>query len=42
MPKHAIWRKLGGSMGAVPSIKVLLVDDHHLFREGLRTVLASA
>ena len=29
-------------MGAVPSIKVLLVDDHHLFREGLRTVLASA
>ena len=28
-------------MGVVPSIKVLLVDDHHLFREGLRAVLAS-
>ena len=28
-------------MGAAPSIKVVLVDDHHLFREGLRAVLAS-
>ena len=26
---------------AVPTINVLLVDDHHLFREGLRTVLAA-
>jgi two-component system, NarL family, response regulator NreC len=28
-------------MAAVSTIRVLLVDDHHLFREGLRTVLAT-
>jgi DNA-binding NarL/FixJ family response regulator len=28
-------------MASVPKITVLLVDDHHLFREGLRTVLGT-
>jgi two-component system response regulator NreC len=28
-------------MGVAPTVNVLLVDDHHLFREGLRTVLAA-